>query len=947
MPPTRHVAKEQSSPATPKIRQHFNLPSDSHLLITTPSYIFAWDPAGLHTIFRSSKSGIVVAREAKDGSGVLAIANKHVVVLHDTKREQEESWGLNADEDEIRHLEYTQDAKCLFLSTNLTNDIQRWSTVRSRLLSPAQAHHSAPVALALSPTDHLMVSASDDPPTVYLKNLAHNSSPVLVEPRASKAAVCVATFHPERPNIFLLAFRDGTLAAYDGTRVSRRQQRSFSDQETFSDGEIAHFTSLHRTTSKAVTKDGISSRAASIAGAAFLQGYKTRAISIGSDGRCRLVDFTDGGIILRTWHAKAPLTSVSVISIRAKNEGDGRLSARSRTSATSHTIGGPTSTNNIIAVGRADGKVHIYDSVGLLLAQKTISDSGERVISVEWAKGPSPRPIVTGDGQQDATDVSLVPVRKATPKRSPAAKPTVSVPPKSQARRSSTPHRLGLPPDLQRPDFSAQKRSARGDRRFTIHPDEAEEGTVRHTPVPKQTNPVPVQAGTYVDLFSPVKSPSAGVSETYERHTASSPRTRPRISSQTFTKKLEADVRPAPDSTTKPASHELFPPTESHATSTESETAQAGNSKTAKPRRVRRVSTNISPLKERTTSFKPVQRQTTRVKDAVAVPPNENAKVLADLRKMSGALLGRQPGVVPAAFTSKKPKETPPIIQNPLPAPRVFGASDAGRDGLGKQKYWHPGNVLEREATWITDSMQDESLHEDEEDIWLTDEPDKEAKRLRSRRLAPLKRPPARQTSRSRVDSKGTFSTVGEHHSPQTTSGPPIHVLDGSTEDDQYGTAHTHLSPVGVFTPSSADVRELFPRSSSLSPKRKRSPGKRGQRSPRNHARALQEITGNTVPRQPVSPWIKAKAVKGAQSPTKSPVRKQAAEPIQVRDDSVLATARLVRSPSIRCFKCVDTASRVSDLEDEVARLKGEVLGLKAALRRNGIAHPASARVLR
>lgn len=242
-------------------------------------------------------------REAKDGSGVLAIADKQVVVLHDTKRGQEKSWGLAAEQDEVRHLEYTTDAKSLFLSTQLTADIQRYSTERSRLLDPTNIHPSSPVALAISPTGHMMVSASDQPPTVYMKNLAQNTSPILIEPRASRAAVSVIAFHPERANIFLMAFRDGSVAAYDCTRVGRHQGGQYADQYGVGHGQIASFSKLHRATTETSTL-------ASITGATFLPGFKTRAITVGSDGRCRVVDFAGKGEVLRTWHAKAPVTSV-------------------------------------------------------------------------------------------------------------------------------------------------------------------------------------------------------------------------------------------------------------------------------------------------------------------------------------------------------------------------------------------------------------------------------------------------------------------------------------------------------------------------------------------------------------------------------------------------------------------------------------------------------------
>ena len=37
-----------------------------------------------------------------------------------------------------------------------------------------------------------------------------------------------------------------------------------------------------------------------ITAAAFVPGYASRVVSIGHDGRCRLVDFKGGGKILRT-----------------------------------------------------------------------------------------------------------------------------------------------------------------------------------------------------------------------------------------------------------------------------------------------------------------------------------------------------------------------------------------------------------------------------------------------------------------------------------------------------------------------------------------------------------------------------------------------------------------------------------------------------------------------
>ena len=265
MPSTRHVSREKPSPILITSQSTFEFPGDTHLLVTTPSQISALDTNGVHAVFRSSKGGIVATREAQDGFGILSVADRHVEVLHDTRRGQEKSWGLEAGEDEVRHLAYTADARELFLSTHMTADIQRYSTSRAELLSPTRVNDAPSTALAVSPTGHLIISASDNPPAVYLKNLTHNSKPILIETRVSSSAVSVIKFHPERPNVFLLAFRDGSIAAYDATKLSRNHGGVLLNQENANAAQISQLSKLHRSTSGA-------KRAAAITDAAFLPG---------------------------------------------------------------------------------------------------------------------------------------------------------------------------------------------------------------------------------------------------------------------------------------------------------------------------------------------------------------------------------------------------------------------------------------------------------------------------------------------------------------------------------------------------------------------------------------------------------------------------------------------------------------------------------------------------
>ena len=177
-----------------------------------------------------------------------------------------------------------------------------------------------------------MISASQNPPVVYLQNLALRTPALQLSPTASTTPVVVATFHPDRPNIFLLAFKDGTLAAYDATKMARRNgvrmDVNSSLEKDGSGGEIARFKRLHRTTNHDSTEEkeegllefrasfgAVGSKSVGITGAAFMSGHRYRAVSVGGDGKCRIVDFEDGGQVLRTWHAQAPVTSLAVLSV--------------------------------------------------------------------------------------------------------------------------------------------------------------------------------------------------------------------------------------------------------------------------------------------------------------------------------------------------------------------------------------------------------------------------------------------------------------------------------------------------------------------------------------------------------------------------------------------------------------------------------------------------------
>lgn len=929
MPPSRQTTQQIPPPSIPSGKQNFQFPDSCHLLIATPRHVFAWDKSGVHSLFRSRRSSIVAAREAKDGSGVLAIASRNVVVLHDTKRGKDESWGLNADQEEVRHLEYSHDAKSLFLTTTCDGTVQRYDTESARMLDPAEKLPTAPVALAVSPTGHIVLSASHDPPVVFLKNLAHNTVSNSFHPNASAAPVSCAVFHPERPNVFLLAFRDGTVAAYDATKMPKRSPDQFSAK----DGEISHLLNLHRVMVTGDSSLDRSTLASPIAGVAFLPGYKTRAVTAGRDGKCKIIDFASQGVILRSWHAKAPLTSISVFAMKPEVGRSVRGSRHSRASS-SHTIGGPTTTESLIALGRIDGKIHIYDTVGLLLAQKAVSTSEEKIISVEWAKGSTPQAIDLGGVERHFSDSMSTSLRTtAVKKASPESQ--LSSPEK---RKSSL---QGSPKDLSVKDSSPANASA-PIRKFTFHPDEVEEGTVRHIPAPQRSHPTGSAARGYDDLFSPVKADAIAPRASPQKRVTSPGMNRPRLSSRTFIRGPEAHLAQMPVEAGSSRHQAAFPSIGSHATSSGSTEKRRSNKPVIPQNSSRRVHPGSSLRSVRRPSVAPPGFQIgdgTASRNSTAIQLSSfNAKVLSDLRKLNGGKTASQYGSGTLSSYACPQRNVLEARTTVL----TSGQSNEKAEHMKKRSVH-----LSNSETWPTDSAcSSPNLADD--DIWLTSEAEDNTNQQLRRRKQHMSRPPARRSSRSKCDHLGTTSTTAPHQigSERQPLSSHAHQVDGSTEEETFP-AQTHMSAAIPFSPASEELRELFPRSSSLSPHKKRGAKTRPIESSERRGLALTAIALNEAIGPPTkSPWARAKAGRRVPTVHKTAMQvtsRQRLDRNLVGQENAIPQG-LARSPSYQCLVCPETTSRVQQLESEVALMKGEILAMKAVLRRNGLPFPACLR---
>ena len=312
----------------------------------------------------------------------------------------------NSIQGQVRLLEYAKESKNLFFTTALQNSVQTYSLKHSKLLDPAHIHPSPPSVFALSCTSRYLLSTSLTPPTIHLTSLAHNTPPVLLRPQFSSAAVVAAGFHPELEDYFCLAFADGTAAVYDANHFYNSHsngERRENAAILSTGGEKAFIRGLHigvmnRNTAteggvaleghhSGTDTGGIGPKEFGISAVAFVPGRRATVVTVGADGKCCVVDFTQPSkqkaVLLKSWHIRRPATSLSVIC-SAKNANISQLEKTDDPESESrHDLPNETF---YIAVGRSDGRVLLFDLDGKALGEQALDDKGARVIDVEWTQ---------------------------------------------------------------------------------------------------------------------------------------------------------------------------------------------------------------------------------------------------------------------------------------------------------------------------------------------------------------------------------------------------------------------------------------------------------------------------------------------------------------------------------------------------------------------------------
>ncbi|KAL8635692.1 MAG: hypothetical protein Q9228_006844, partial [Teloschistes exilis] len=424
----RHVFNPLDDPRP----ETFKFPNNYHLIVTTAHSVYTCGSHGITEIFKSGSNGIVAAKRASNGSGVLAVADDQLVILHDVRRGMRRSYRLRsadvrhppslclqgshtAVQGQMRMLRYAKDPDRLFFTTTLQNAVQVYDLDQAALLDSVNDHPSPPTAFALSSTSHLLLSASVAPPVIKLTNLLLKTRPLLLRPQCSSADVVVVEFHPERGNVFILCFADGTGAVYDAAYVFRdngRGQRRSGASGSDSRWELAHikFADVSGRTASERVNDNISDSGGNmsssqardkqtdlgIAAAGFVPGHKTTVVTVGSNGTCYVVDFAPSesreASIIHTWQAPSSATCLSILSPSTENGTDLPISAIKEYDRGIR--------DSIVAVGSSDGHVSLFNIGGTLLVQQPPASNSLAVIDIAWMAGDDwPAPIQSQPAQ--------------------------------------------------------------------------------------------------------------------------------------------------------------------------------------------------------------------------------------------------------------------------------------------------------------------------------------------------------------------------------------------------------------------------------------------------------------------------------------------------------------------------------------------------------------------
>ncbi|RMZ72289.1 lipid metabolic process [Pyrenophora seminiperda CCB06] len=309
---------------------------------------------------------------------------------------------------EPRLLLFSPDSRILYFTTTLNNSVQAYSIATNELLRPLPSHPSPPSTVAISSNGAILLSASPDPPTIYLQDRRYEgSAPLDFCPTDARSPTSCAAFQriirPTQSSYctnFVLGFQDGLLAMYRVLLPSIERCRGAAS---------IHQTSslqLHPVRVGVVQKLHKAAMGGLIA-VEFIPGYKSRVVSIRHDGKCRLVDFQGEGD-----HVSGPATCLSVSA-------NGQIDSQDAVDMEETLLLGDDSEDarqtyyeneTLISIGTHAGKVLVFNVLGLWIHEIVLDAP---ITAIEWV-GVTATPSALPDHASSRAPASCIVSDKST-----------------------------------------------------------------------------------------------------------------------------------------------------------------------------------------------------------------------------------------------------------------------------------------------------------------------------------------------------------------------------------------------------------------------------------------------------------------------------------------------------------------------------------------------------
>lgn len=209
-----------------------------------------------------------------------------------------------------------------------------------------------------------------------------------------------------------MAFADGACATYDAARLFRdggRGERRPGPAASGATAETSFIKNVHiMSNRRSVIPSGsgdfdlgvggarVGSKYVGITAASFVPGYKRRLLTVGSDGNCFVIDNEGPGkkeaYVVNSWNIQGPATSLSITPFQPDLGVFGQNGVRHPSNAGSARKG-----KIIIAIGRQDGYVLLYDLQGTLLSKQNFHVEATRIVDVEWMNGEDSNGLKRGE----------------------------------------------------------------------------------------------------------------------------------------------------------------------------------------------------------------------------------------------------------------------------------------------------------------------------------------------------------------------------------------------------------------------------------------------------------------------------------------------------------------------------------------------------------------------